>query len=251
MSQADFHVITFQMGNSLDIIMLASNGYINMSKMCNSVGKNFNHWLAKDSSQALLKEIGTENLVINDKSDFSGTYVHPKLAIYAAAWCNAKYAIGVTDVVIGYYSNKATNNLGESIEKIVRLQENFDKRQQDIYDAVVQSKVVQTYNDTLVILKKNAPIEERRYRYYSYVAICTMSKKVARLINKHREKYPRLEVVHQIEGIEDADLLWHKYILQNKNLLQYDPEQNFSLFVPYDEKEMIRDLENIHSLMRA
>lgn len=217
MTQITIDTITFQTDDFHNFILLQPNGYINVTRMCESVGKNFDQWLEEESSQALLQEIGEEDLIIDNKFEFGGTYAHPKIAIHVALWCSAKYAASVMDAVINFYTKQAMGNLEESINKLAKIQ---------------------SCNDVLIIIKNNSSDED-----YSYSAICTIKRKTSSLIFKNRKKYPSLKVIHLMNS-DDADLLWQEYVLNYQDKVTCD-EFNFSLHDFYNENDLIHDLDNL------
>lgn len=126
----------------LEVIMMKSNGYVNITKICTSAGKNFSHWKENASSKKLLKEVSKSvnphivkpvgekyaHLMILDnksKASLKGTYVHPKLAIHIAGWCSAKFAVLVSDATVQFLAKKATREkdklLGIKDDKIAEL----------------------------------------------------------------------------------------------------------------------------------
>lgn len=60
-----------------------------------------------------------------------GTYVHPKLIIHIAAWCDPEYALQVSDIVIKYHAKQAIEEkeklLKKKDDKIDKLSKKIDK----------------------------------------------------------------------------------------------------------------------------
>lgn len=116
-----------KLGN-LEVLMMAKNGYINITKLCKESRKKFNHWTDNASSQNLIREIGkslgyaekdtniASKLIIAIRTGnnyYRGSYVHPELAIHVATWCNAKYATIVSKVMVEYHSKESVAERNE------------------------------------------------------------------------------------------------------------------------------------------
>lgn len=86
-----------------EIIIRNDNGYINATKLCKMVGKEFFHWKANSVSKELIKELSnhlniSENKLIespNVDNNLRGSYVHPLLITHIACWCGPNFAIKV------------------------------------------------------------------------------------------------------------------------------------------------------------
>lgn len=158
-------------------MLMKSNGYINASKLCSDSNvklkktkkKEISHWLENDKSQgiinALVDSLGKprESLLIkiaDGKNLTRGTYVHPKLIIHIAAWCDPTYALQVSDIVIKYHAREAI----EKKERLIQHKNKLLKKKEDKIDKLthmvkeVLSKNNEISKNTVSILKENKKI---------------------------------------------------------------------------------------------
>lgn len=96
-------------------IIIDENGYMNASKLCQSVGKDFNAWRNRECIQNLLDcltphVIGknvhlTDNLIYEREEPelVSGSYIHPDLAVHVATWCSDMYSVKVSMIMKKYH----------------------------------------------------------------------------------------------------------------------------------------------------
>ncbi|MFV8759316.1 KilA-N domain-containing protein [Yersinia enterocolitica] len=85
-----------------------SDGYINATALCQSVGKTFSaykstkmasEFIAEMTNQTGLTEAQLIHSIVGGNSKLQGTWVHPQLAINLAQWLSAKFAVKVAQWV--------------------------------------------------------------------------------------------------------------------------------------------------------
>lgn len=96
------------------VIIMKENGFINATKLCDDVGKNYQEWSNIDYSKKLIKEINATYMfpdndlsiknVTNGSSQTNGIYIHPCLIINLASWCNPEYNIACSEIIIKHYA---------------------------------------------------------------------------------------------------------------------------------------------------
>lgn len=97
--------------SDLTVILMKKNGYINATKMCKRLTKNFSDWSVISHSKELIKalslrtNIRVSELVISIKSvdnkKISGTYVHNALIPHIATWASPAFGVDVGLIVMG------------------------------------------------------------------------------------------------------------------------------------------------------
>jgi KilA-N domain len=94
------------------VLIMARNGYINATQMCQDGGKRYRNWLRNQSSKELITEVAMSallraNLIIikNVKgvNEYRGTYVHPDLIPHIAMWISPSHAVKVSKILLEYY----------------------------------------------------------------------------------------------------------------------------------------------------
>lgn len=83
-----------------------SDGYINVTQICQASGKLFGHWKESDSAeqylQAVSERIGIPigslvQSVTNGPRNKRGTWAHPRIALRIAQWCSPEFAAQVDE----------------------------------------------------------------------------------------------------------------------------------------------------------
>jgi hypothetical protein len=106
--------------NGVTIEQRNTDGFINGTAMCKAHGKDMYSWLRQDSVFDLVsclalrlsikprtvkkRDAGSTkvssiypDLVIVKRGNGAGTWIHPKLAVHLAQWCNTPFALQVSD----------------------------------------------------------------------------------------------------------------------------------------------------------
>ncbi len=85
------------------IIHSRADGMINATQLCKAGGKEMKHWLALGSTKDFLRflskdlNVGVDKLMeINRGGDHSGSWVHPRIAIYIAQWMSPSFCVALT-----------------------------------------------------------------------------------------------------------------------------------------------------------
>ncbi len=80
--------------------MFREDGYINMTKAAKHFGKRLDNFMrlasAAEYMEALQQYLGSEGLVITKRGGRkgeSGTWYHPKLAVFFARWLDVRFAV--------------------------------------------------------------------------------------------------------------------------------------------------------------
>lgn len=132
------------------VIIKKSNGYINVTKMCQSINellgtnKIYRHWNETKSSDELCAAVSdaagipaallTHVLTTSDPSIsvIRGTYVHPDLIPHIASWASPKFAVKISKIVNRYFNDvelrKKEELLREKEDSITQLRRELDKR---------------------------------------------------------------------------------------------------------------------------
>ena len=101
--------------NGLQVSQRLEDGYLNLTLMAKTNGKLIADYLRLDTTKAFLDKLSTvmgipisgKNGLIqirkggNDKNA-QGTWGHPKVAIHCAMWCDAEFAVFVTNLVFDW-----------------------------------------------------------------------------------------------------------------------------------------------------
>ena len=105
-----------RVGEGTVIPQRSSDGYINATALCQSVGKSFSDYRRLNSTSAfldvLIHETGlpVESLihsVSGGVSQYQGTWVHPHLAVNLAQWLSPTFAVKVAQWVSEWMSGRA------------------------------------------------------------------------------------------------------------------------------------------------
>uniref|UniRef100_A0AAT9UR05 KilA N domain protein n=1 Tax=Apapanepox virus TaxID=3049969 RepID=A0AAT9UR05_9POXV len=191
--------------SDIEIIVMMNNGYVNVTKLCNSRNKQFKDWKSLDSSIQLINDIastkkdGTDIIIdISRKTDnemLKGEYVPPVLLQHIAYWISSYVAIKVS-ILLRYYFRKLLIN-AETQEDIVygELLKTYIDQIKDKYDVRV-NEVNQYFNEISNVI-------------YNKLTICLLekaeyiiSKDYSDLSNTDYEDNNMSEVNMKIERLE-------------------------------------------------
>lgn len=101
--------------SGITIIQRESDGYINATSMCTSVGKLIAHYRENKRTDEFLSELSLDiGIPITDLiktvrggRNHQGTWVHPKVSINLATWLSPKFEVKVTNFVYEWMMGKA------------------------------------------------------------------------------------------------------------------------------------------------
>ncbi|AYP74069.1 p28-like protein [Fowlpox virus] len=163
----------------VEVIIMISNGYVNITKLCRYENKQFKDWKDLEASKKLLESIESikENtkLIINvgykNREMIKGEYISPELLQYATYWISPYIAIQVSIIMRHYYRKLLTNIetqedivYGELIHTyIYQIKEKYDKRVEEVnkYFDEIENDI---YNKlTACLLEKAEHILSRNY----------------------------------------------------------------------------------------
>lgn len=94
-----------------------SDGWISLTDMAKSSGKEFHDWARLGRTSAFLAALSSNTgipvLELTDVKvggDYSGTWAHPRVAIDFAYWCSPEFAVFVTEIVYEHQRKGYTLN---------------------------------------------------------------------------------------------------------------------------------------------
>lgn len=96
------------------------DGYINVTQMCQAVGKKFKHWREnKDSErylQAVSRSVGIPadrliNIVSKGPNAQRGTWTHYRVALRIAQWCSPEVAAQVDEWLEAWFKGELATNM--------------------------------------------------------------------------------------------------------------------------------------------
>lgn len=126
--------------NDLQISQRHDDGYLNLTQMAKANNKLIADYLRLDTTKAFLDKLSTvmgipisgKNGLIqirkggNDKNA-QGTWGHPKVAIHCAMWCDAEFAVFVTNLVFEWMSSEnnpiSQQSMGNPIDLLTELEQ--------------------------------------------------------------------------------------------------------------------------------
>ena len=151
------------------------DGYINVTNLCKSGGKQFKHWKSLDKTKAFLQVLSSEvgiptseliKLGTGSKHENSQTWVHPQVAINIAQWISPQFDVKVSAWV---YEVMMTGKVDISNTKSFRelQKENKDKQLRIRYLEKKylkrHSRVEYKERNIIYILTTQLLKQERRY----------------------------------------------------------------------------------------
>jgi hypothetical protein len=91
------------------VMIMKENGYINVTKLCKSGGKEFFSWKRLDIADKFLDDVSSAlHIPKNDilitinggnQTLLRGTYAHPSTVNYIASWISPRFAIKVSSII--------------------------------------------------------------------------------------------------------------------------------------------------------
>jgi hypothetical protein len=158
---------------SFNVIMMIDNGYINATKLCEKVDKEFRHWKENKSANEIIDEltktsgIEKQKLMIittgNVLGKIKGTYVHPDLIPQIASWASPRFAIKVSKIVNEYFAKKALDKkdaiIAKKDDKIDKLEKKIDLQLEKIDSQSEKIDELKKINNR--ILRTNTKIQHQ------------------------------------------------------------------------------------------
>jgi hypothetical protein len=116
----------------------ASDGYVNATAMCKTIGRNWFHYRELEGTNRFLKALESasgipmSSLVLTRTGGdvtTQGTWVHPQIAIHLAQWLSADFAVQVTKWVFDWMSGLGSPAAARRSTPIFvqRFQANWDR----------------------------------------------------------------------------------------------------------------------------
>lgn len=160
----------------IKIQIMKKNGYINITELCKSGGKRFNHWNQNKSTKELMyclsKHLGIKKedltIYVNHGSEFRVTFAHPDLVIHIAMWISPKFCINVNEIIKTWrqlsneneidYWNKMYESLKTSYKKDQTEEEvknNLSKKLNGITEVLCESGYIDIVTSQEIIEVKH------------------------------------------------------------------------------------------------
>ncbi len=168
-------------------------------------------------------------------TELRGTYVHPKLIIHIASWCNPEYAIKVSEIVLSYHAKEAIKEkeklLQKKNDKIDELSLKIDKQNKQINKQTAtmkkQTKIMK--NQTNMMKDQKSTIKEQ-------------DKKINELLSKSNEvlgyaKDTNRKISHVVKErvpYSDEPKIEHQFIIMKNNDIPIKPKKGESPKKIYD-----------------
>ncbi|AID46969.1 N1R/p28 family protein [Penguinpox virus] len=168
----------------VEVIIMRSNGFVNITRLCNSEGKNFNDWKQLESSKRLLNVL-KDNCELHDpiinikrtRIKINGEYVSQLLLDYVIPWISP-YITTRVSILMRYYRRCIALNI-ETEKDIDYSQElqNQISNVDEVYKKCIKDisnhfKEIETsyYNKlSTYLLKKAERVLEKDYSKEQYV----------------------------------------------------------------------------------
>jgi hypothetical protein len=101
--------------------MRASDGFFNLTYMCNAAGTRAQKYLKSERSKGLIDALKEEALVgatllidVIHRGVGAGSWAHPDVAVDCAMWCSPNFGIAVSRLVQKFMSGKLTTEESEA-----------------------------------------------------------------------------------------------------------------------------------------
>ncbi|AUD40343.1 N1R/p28 family protein [Flamingopox virus FGPVKD09] len=162
----------------VEVVIMRSNGFVNITRLCNSEGKNFNDWKQLESSKRLLNVL-KDNCELHDpiinikrtRIKINGEYVSQLLLDYVITWISP-YITTRVSILMRYYRRCIALNIEteKDIEYSQELQNQISNID-EVYDKFIKDisnhfKEIETsyYNKlSTYLLKKAERVLEKDY----------------------------------------------------------------------------------------
>ena len=111
------------------VIMMKSNCYINVTKLCNDNEKQFKHWLEDQQWQDLIEVVKKNSgdppiiKIMTENKDTCGTYCHSDLMPFIASWISPSFSVGLSQIV----NNHIEKEIDEKDRIIARLERKLEE----------------------------------------------------------------------------------------------------------------------------
>ena len=210
------------------IIMVRSkkyyNGYINASKICSTVDKQYSKWLNNKHAIQIIKELSKQLNIdsselffkiwpSNNNTEISGSYVHPMLITHIAYWISPKFSVKVGYWVEEWKKHSPENNL--------TYHENLnitDAYKNDMTEETIQSELhkklggkieVKTPVGRIDLLTDDKLIEIKKYKNWLHG--------MGQLIG-YSNFYPKKEKMLYLFNVGDGELSYVKKICKKHDV---------------------------------
>src|SRR3977135_1410111 len=183
------------------VIMMKDTGYINVTKLCSSGGKDYKDWSRLKGSHQLIQALenmvalenphGSSDLALENgnvqictlrsppykivhnfnQTDvervISGTYCHPDLIPHIACWVSPDFALLVSKIVNGYITQEYKNKLGAMQLQLEQVTELREAATLDAYRAQqqVEQKDQQVQQKEHQVQQKDQQLQQKEHRH--------------------------------------------------------------------------------------
>lgn len=201
--------------DGLQISQRKEDGYMNLTQMAKNNGKKINDYLRLDTTKAFLDKLSTvAGIPVTGKKGLieirqggnnknaQGTWGHPKVAINCAMWCNAEFAVFVTNLVFDWM------NTGKN----------------PIQTKSVETEAVKAITDIPTALEELEKIIISIRSHARAVHTCThqpMDELLAKSVHSlsHNQLSAIASVIHQMQTIKQfAETEWTKTVAEETTL---------------------------------
>lgn len=219
--------------NNIEIIS-RNDGYINVSQLCKTGGKEFKHWYYLDSTKQLITqlEIDTDlpeqtlidiNKGGNNKND-QHTWIHPDLAIQLAQWISPKIALQISRWIRTLFTNGKLELANKIIEQKDIEIKTYKEKNKLLENLLVKKQTRTDYqeNNVIYILTSH---ENKNNRTYIIGKAQNLKNRLS-TYNKTCEH----EVVYYIKCKDEAIMNISENMILNK-LKKYQEKANRDRFI--------------------
>ncbi|QEJ79138.1 E3 ubiquitin-protein ligase p28-like protein [Goatpox virus] len=168
-SRNGFILLNYQ---KVKVIIVLSNNYINITKLCKPMGKSFHNWWNLKSSYQIIcniakeEDIKVENLSFNvwkgqKTKEVYGKYIHPKLLVYILNWISEDYCAKILSI-INEFNSKILNNINTNT-KINKIYTRLPK-EESMFNAIFNKENSKSKNYKKFLI--NIPTILSKYEKY-------------------------------------------------------------------------------------
>ena len=131
--------IHIKYNDTVEIIIMINDRYVNVSKLCDKYGKNLDEWFDDPSNKKQIEAVNniinytSQNcrIVIDDLEIVTGSYVHELLIPYIGNWIEPTLGIIINEIIHNYTYNENARLFKEKnkvIKKLKLMVHNATKR---------------------------------------------------------------------------------------------------------------------------
>jgi hypothetical protein len=173
--EEEYKLSPLDVGKGYTIEHREEDGYINVTNLCKSGGKQFKHWKSIQKTKAFIRVLSSEvgipttdliKLGTGSKCKNSQTWVHPQVAINIAQWISPKFDVKVSGWIYEVMmTGKVDITNTKSYKELQRENKGHKLRIQYLSNKYLKRQSRTEYKEKYVIyiLTTNLMKKERRY----------------------------------------------------------------------------------------